>query len=43
MTANVVDLPRPHQARSGPRPPAFLFVRVGKGASDDKIRSGDRE
>ncbi len=28
MTANIVHLPRPHQARSGPRPLA-LFVRVG--------------
>ncbi len=29
MTANVIHLPRPHQARSGPRPLA-LFVRVGR-------------
>jgi len=42
MTANVIYLSRPHQARSGPRPLA-LFVRAGKGANDDKNRSGDRE
>jgi hypothetical protein len=42
MTANIIHLPRPHQARSGPRPLA-LFVRAGKEASDDKNRSGDRE
>ncbi len=29
MTANVIHLPRPHQARSGPQPLA-LFVRVGR-------------